>query len=237
MYSVFLLLVAAAGAGVALRGLLAWQRSRSTLLLFCLAGLVAVVLETLFAGLGCWVGAGRQLRDLYALPILVATFAWPLSLFTLATLSRRLGFAWARIDWGHGAVCLIAVALLLYSLPNVLKLRLLYPACWQDVLWYLRAVPAALACPGETLPLTAAEPPLVLAAVLVAYFGLGAGLWRQQRWPWLLIPMATGMVCMLMPAGWGPVPWYLGLTLCFSAIAGETVRHGALLAQPPAEPS
>lgn len=237
MYSILLLLIAAAGAGVALRGLLAWQGSRSTLLLFCLASLVAAVLETLIAGLGHWVGAGRQLLDLYALPILVATFAWPLSLFTLATLSRRLGFAWARIDWGHGAVCLLAVALLLYSLPNVLKLRSLYPACWQDVVWYQRAVPAELACRGETPPVTAAGAPLVLAAVLIAYSGLGVGLWRQQRWPWLLVAMGTGMACMLLPAGWGPVPWYLGLILCFSAIAWETVRDAALLARPPAEPS
>ncbi len=235
MYSVFLLLIAAAGAGVVLHGLLAWQRARSALLLFCLIGLGAVVLETLIAGLGRWVGAGAQLRDLYALPILMATFAWPLSLFTLATLSRRLGFAWARIDWGHGAVCLFAVALLLYSLPDILKMRRLYPACWQDVLWYLRSVPAGLACSGDTSPATAAPLPIVLVAVLAAYAGLGAGLWWRQRWPWLLAAMVAGLGAMLLPANWGPVPWYLGLTLCFSAMTWETARHVALLAYPPQE--
>ena len=59
-------------------------------------------------------GKAKLKRGRYA-PLLVwvvGIFAFPLTLFTHATLSRRIGFAWARIDWGHGTLCLIAVALL-----------------------------------------------------------------------------------------------------------------------------
>ena len=236
MYSILLLLLAAVAAAVAARGVLAWRQSGSTLLLFCVAALAAVVLEILAAGLGRWLGAGRQLRGLYAFPLLIGTFALPLSLFTLATLSRRLGYAWARIDWGHGAVCLFAVALLIYSLPDILKLGLLFPACWQDVVWYARAVPAVLACPGEPTPGGAAAQPVVLVAVVLAYLALGVGLWRAQRWPWLLPPTLAGGVLMLAPATWGPVPYLLGKALCFGAIAWTVMHFLPILATPPPAP-
>jgi hypothetical protein len=192
--------------------------------MFNIAALVSVMLTLLFAGLGRWVGAGDPLRDLYAFPILIGCFALPLTLFTFASLSRRLGFSWARIDWGHGAVCLFAVALLIYNLRELLSLRALSPACWQDVLWYQRTVPPALACGadsagGETTM------PIVLGAVLAAYLGLGAGLWRQRRWPWLAWTMGAGVAGMLLPAAWGPLPWFLGQALCFCAIAWVAVRY------------
>ena len=46
---------------------------------------------------------------------------------------HRLGFAWARPDWGHGAVCLYAAALFVYSLRGIFSLKLIYPAQWRDV--------------------------------------------------------------------------------------------------------
>lgn len=235
MFSIFLLMLAAAGTWLAAGGLLAWRHSRSNLVLFSLAALAAVVIETLVAGAGRWLGAGDRLRDLYAFPILIAAFAWPLTLFTLATLSRRLGFAWARIDWGHGAVCLLAVALLVYNLRNLFSLRQLDPACWRDVVWYLRSVPQGMACPGD-VPLHQGPWPADLVVVLLAWLGLGAGLWRRRGWPWLFAALLGGAGLLLLPAQWGPVPWYLGLNLVFAAIALETLRHAGVLARPPEGP-
>lgn len=231
MYSALVLVIAAVTAGVFARAALAWLRLRGNLLLFNVAALGAVVLTLALAGAGRWIGPGEQLRDLHALPALVAAVAWPLSLFTFATLARRLGYGWARIDWGHGAVCLLAVALLGWSLYGLGSLKAMAPACWQDVVWYLRAVPRPLACGPESIGGSA--PPVVLAAVLAAYLGLGVGLWRRQGWPVLAALMVPGVALQLLPAAWGPLPGFLGLALCFSGIALVAVRHAALFAPPP----
>ena len=226
MYSTLLLVIAAANLGVTLWGLLAGQRLHSKLVLFNAAALGAAGLTALLAGIGHWIGAGDQLRDCYALPMLISMAAMPLTLYTFATISRRLGFAWARIDWGHGAVCLYAAALLLYSLRRIFSLKLIYPACWQDVVWYQPSVPPGLACGGPATGATAVFP-LVLASVLVAYLGLGAGLWLRQRWPWLLAAMGIGIILLLAPAAWGPLPYFLGTSLCFCAMVIVAERHAA----------
>lgn len=235
MYSVLLIVVAIAGGAVALYAGLAWSATRSTLLLFCVASLGAVVLETLCAGAGNRLGAGPDLLALYTLPKLVAAFAWPLSLYTMATLARRLGHGWARIDWGHGAVCLFAAALLVYGLVDLWRWRALQPACWQDVLWYARSVPPALSCGGAE-PSSAAGPgvDVVLLAVLAGWVALGAGIWRQERRAGLLGAVLAGAVLLLLPAGLGPLARYLGLTLAFAGIALEARRQvGVLTAAPP----
>jgi hypothetical protein len=233
VYSIFILLLAAIGLGVCLSALLLWQRSRSNLLLFNLAALGAVTLDLLIAGAGHWIGAGEQLRGLYALPALVSTFALPLTLFTFATISRGSGFAWAKIDWGHGAVCLFAVALLVYSLPDILRLRFIYPSCWHDVLWYRPAVAPGMACAhgAATAPL---DPPfpLVRWCVLLAYFGLGTGLWLRQHWPWLLAATGAGIGLILLPRSWGPLPGFLGELLCFCGISVAAARYVAMTPRP-----
>lgn len=217
MYSALVLAMAAAAGAVLVSAVPAWWRTRSNLVLFNLAALAAVVLTLTLAGLGRWIGAGDTLRDLHALPAIVAAVAWPLSLFTCATLARRLGHAWARIDWGHGAVCLAASALLLYGLWGLGALKAMAPACWQDLVWYLRAVPRALACGPESIGGSA--PPVLLAAVLAGYLVLGVGLWRVQHRPGLALAIIAGTVLLLLPAGWGPLPGFLGLAIAFSAIA------------------
>ena len=211
MYTAFLLIIAAAGLAVAVRGLAAARRLDSKLVLFNVAALVAVALDSLLGGLGRWLGAGEQLRDVYALPLLISMVALPLTLYTFATICRRLGFAWARPDWGHGAVCLYAAALLLYSLRGVFALKQIHPAYWRDVVWYPTST-------GITL---------VLASVLLAYLGLGAGLWWRDRRPWLFAAMGVGILLTLLPAVWGPVPWFVGESLCFSAMTVAAIRYAA----------
>jgi hypothetical protein len=229
VYSIFILLLAAIGMGFCLSAFLVWQRSRSNLLLFNLAALGAVTLDLLIAGLGHWIGVGEQLRGLYALPALVATFALPLTLFTFATISRGSGFAWAKIDWGHGAVCLFAVALLVYGLPDILRLRFIYPACWNDVIWYRPSVAQGMACASGAAQAPLHAPfPLSLWCVLIAYFGLGAGLWLRQRWPWLLASMGMGIGLLLLPRSWGPLPALLGGLLCFCGISVAAARYVAM---------
>ncbi len=233
MYSIFILLLAAIGLGVCLAALLVWQRTRSNLLLFNLAALGAVTLDLLIAGSGHWIGAGDSLRGLNALPALVSTFALPLTLFTFATISRGSGFAWARIDWGHGAVCLLAVALLVYSLPDILRLRFIYPACWHDVVWYRPSVAPGMGCaPGAPAAPLSAPFPLVRWCVLSAYFSLGTGLWLRERWPWLLVAMGAGIGLILLPRSWGPVPGFLGEMLCFCGICIVAARHVAMNPRP-----
>ena len=151
----------------------------------------------------------------------------PVTLFTFATICRRLGFAWARPDWSHGAVCLYASALLIYNLRGIFALKLIHPACWRDVVWYQAAVPAQLSCAGAASGGTV-EWPVVLASVLLAYLGLGAGLWWRDRWPWLLAGMGAGIGLVLAPPAWGPVPSLLGTSLCFSAMTMVAVRRLAL---------
>lgn len=226
MYSAFILFIAVVNLSVMLWGLLAGQRLHSKLVLFNAAALGAAGLTALLAGIGHWIGAGDQLRDLYALPMLISMAALPLTLYTFATISRRLGFAWARIDWGHGAVCLYAAALLLYSLRGIFALKLIYAACWQDVVWYQSSVPPGLACESTAVSAPAGFP-LVLASVLAAYIGLGAGLWLRQRWPWLLAAMGTGIILLLTPTAFGPLPYFVGTSLCFCAMVIVAEQHTA----------
>lgn len=235
MFSLLILAMAAAGFAACLRLFGHWRRTRSGILLFNVLVLAAAVLHALIAGAGHWLGPGSQLRALYSLPLLVATVALPASLFTFATVSRGSGFAWARIDWGHGSVCLFAVALLVYGLWGLLRGAALAPACWQDVVWYLPSVPPPLFCPGEApAPLLAPRLPVVPVVVLVAYLGLGAGLWHRQGWPWLLVGMGTGILLLLAPLTWGPLPRFAGELLCAGVMALAAARYA--LSQPPRPP-
>jgi hypothetical protein len=206
MYSGLLVVIAIGAFAVLAWGLREWQRrDRPVILLFNLLALGAVAMHVLLAGIGRFLGPGDTLRDLYALPMLVAAVALPASLFTFATLCRRIGFRWARIDWGHGAVCLFAFALLLYGLPDLRRMRLIEPSIWHDVVRYVRA-----------------DRPIAPLVVLAAYAALGAGLWFRLRWPWLLAGMVAGLALLPLP---GALPQLLGETLCFVAIVVATVRY------------
>ncbi|GIK35762.1 MAG: hypothetical protein AMXMBFR45_00560 [Gammaproteobacteria bacterium] len=232
MFSVLILVMAAAGFLVCLWAFGEWRRTRSVILLFNVLVLAAAVVHALIAGSGRWAGPGTELRGLYVLPLLVATVALPAALFTFATISRGSGFAWARIDWGHGGVCLLAVALLIYSLPGIFVIPTLAPACWRDVVWYLPSVPPPLFCPGAAPELVLPPRlPVVPAVVVAAYLGLGAGLWYRQGWPWLLAGMAAGTALLLLPLTWGPVPRFAGELLCAGVMALAAVRY--VRSQPP----
>jgi hypothetical protein len=205
-----------------------WLRSRSQLLLFNMLALAAVCAHLLAAGLGQSLGIGQPLRDFYALPILLATFSLPLSLFTFASISRASGFAWARVDWGHGLVCVAAVALLIYVLPDILTVKQVYPACWRDVIWYRRIPGSPWQCglpPAAASLRAVASNAVAPVMVLLAYLCLGFGLWRRERWPWLLAAMVPGLLLLLLPASWGPMPQFAGETLCFSGVALVARRH------------
>jgi hypothetical protein len=215
MYSWVLIATAVAGFAVAVRVLLIWQRQPSNLLLFTVIALVAACGSAVLAGLGA--------TEWWAVPVLIGIFAFPLTLFTHATLSRRIGFAWARIDWGHGTLCLIAVALLLNGLREVPALRLLEPACWQDVVWYQHAVPAAFRCTGAEPAAAVSLPPLSLLAALGVWAGLGLGLRRQQ--PAFAAAMALALVLVAIAPIAGPLPWFVGQVVGFSAITWVTGRY------------
>jgi hypothetical protein len=233
MYSLLMLALALAGVAIAARALLAWRRAPSNLLLFNIIALAGIALNTALAGIGGRIGVGDQLRDLHALPVLIGIFALPFSLFTLATLSRRIGFAWARIDWGHGSLCIVAVALMVWSLPQILTLRALQPACWRDLLWYQFAVPVGLQCADHAAAIPEPAPPWALLLVLGAYAGLGLGL--RQRNPGFAGAMAVAVALLMLPVAWGPLPWFAGQVLGFSAIASIAAQYATQLHQRPPE--
>lgn len=235
VYSNLLLALALADAAIATRVFIEWARSRRILLLFVLGAVLAVTLDVFLAAIGGRIGPGDRLRDLYALPLLLATFSLPLSLFTVATLCRRLDFPWARPDWSHGGLCLLATALLLFELRNLLGLRAIVPACWQDVVWYVRSVPAGLACaaaPGTPAATGILQWPIAAVLVLAGWLAFALGLWRhrQQRWP--ALALLGGLLLLLLPAALGPVPELLGESLCFAAIGLAVTRYAGVLRAP-----
>ena len=200
MYSLLVLLLAGAGLVVAVWAFLQWQLTRSAMILFVLLPLAALSIELLITGLGHWLGTGRSFRGLLAIPLLVTQITVPLSLFSLATLCRRAGFAWAKIDWGHGAVCILAVLLLIWQLPGALKTTGAQPAAISFVDWL----------------------------VFVMYLACGLGLWRVQRWPWLLAGMVTGLVLLPLSVA-NPLPVWLGRLLILSAMAVTMVHFTRLV--------
>lgn len=199
MYSLLVLLLAGAGLVVAVRAFLQWQSTRSAMILFVLLPLAALSVELLITGLGHWLGAGRSVSGLLAIPLLITQITVPLSLFSLATLCRRVGFAWAKIDWGHGAVCILAVLLLIWQLPGALRTTGAPPAAISVVDWL----------------------------VFVMYLACGLGLWRGRRWPWLLAGMVTGMVLLPLSAA-SPLPAWLGRLLILSAMTVTMVHYTRL---------
>lgn len=199
MYSLLVLLLAGAGLVVAVRAFLQWQSTRSAMILFVLLPLAALSVELLITGLGDWLGAGRSVSGLTAIPLLVTQITVPLSLFSLATLCRRVGFAWAKIDWGHGAVCILAVLLLIWQLPGALRTTGAPPAAISVVDWL----------------------------VFVMYLACGLGLWRGRRWPWLLAGMVTGMVLLPLSVA-SPLPAWLGRLLILSAMTVTMVHYTRL---------
>ena len=121
--------------------------------------------------------------------MLITQITVPLSLFSLATLCRRVGFAWAKIDWGHGAVCILAVLMLIGQLPGALKTTGVQPVAISVVDWLVFAM----------------------------YLACGLGLWHRQRWPWLLAGMLPGMLLLLPLPVASLLPAWLGRLLIFSA--------------------
>ena len=230
MFSIVLLVLGLASLGVTLWTLRQWQATRSALVLFVLLPLAAAPYEALVAGLGRFVGPGNGLRDVAGLPILWWAFTLPLALFTFATLCRRLGFRWARIDWGHGIVCIGAVVLLLWELPRVFGTRRIAPACWADVVHYVPAVPPGQLCAGAMPPgASPAAAWLTPWIVFGAFAAAGAGLAVTRRWPWLAVGCGLGLVLLALPtAVVGPVPAYAGRALCLWAMAVTAVRYADL---------
>jgi hypothetical protein len=196
MYSLLVLLLAGAGLVVTVRAFLDWQSTRSAMILFVLLPMAALSVELLVTGLAHWLGAGRPVGGLKAIPLLVTQITVPLSLFSLATLCRRAGFAWAKIDWGHGAVCILAVLLLVWQLPGALRTTGAQPAAIAVVDWLVFAM----------------------------YLACGLGLWRRQRWPWLLAGTVPGMLLLLPFPGATPLPAWLGRLLILSAMT-VTMMH------------
>jgi hypothetical protein len=235
MYSLLLLALGAAGLALALWTLRRWQETRSGLILFALLPLVPAPYEAIVAGLGRFIGPSDQLRDLAGLPIIWWSLTLPLSLFTFATLWRRLRFWLARIDWSHGTVCIGAVVLLLWELQRVFGTKRIWPACWQDVVHYVPAVPAGQLCAGATPP---GESPAAtwvsLWIVFGAFAALGVGLAVTRRWPWLAVGVGMALALLLLPpAIVGPVPGYVGRSLGLAAMAIAAVRYADL---PPLDP-
>lgn len=235
MYSWLLLVLALPMLGLLLWTFRQWQVTHSGLMLFVLLPLAAVPVELLVVGTGRWLGPGQALLELSGIPILWWTLTLPLALFSLATLCRRIGFAWAQIDWGHGAVCLGAVALLLWKLPTMLTIKHLDPACWQDTLRYVRTVlPAETCVPGEAAVGAGPGLPLALWVVFGAFAATGAGLWRHERWPWLVWPLILALALLAMPAELvGPLPAYIGKALGFAGLALTVVHYGQQFAITP----
>lgn len=217
MYSLLVLLLAGVSLAIALWAFFQWQLSRSAMILFVLLPLAALPIELLAAGIGLWSGESESARGLGSLALKWGHLTLPLSLFSLATLCRRVGFAWAKIDWGHGSVCILAVLMLIYQLPGMLKSGMQ---------------------PEAT--------PLVIWLVFAMFLACGAGLWRVQRWPWLLAGMVTGMLLLLIPPGaTGPLPLYLAKVLILASMAVTMVhftrlypvvpRHGPVAGEEPGE--
>ncbi len=206
MYPLLVLLLAGAGLVVAIRAFLQWQSTRSAMILFVLLPLAALSVELLITGLAGWLGAGRPVGGLMAIPLLVTQITVPLSLFSLATLCRRAGFAWARIDWGHGAICILAVLLLIWQLPGALRTTGTQPAVISVVDWLVFAM----------------------------YLACGLGLWRVQRWPWLLAGMVSGMVLLPLPVATS-LPVWLGRLLILSAMTVTMVHFTRLFTVAPAD--
>jgi hypothetical protein len=208
MYSLLVLLLGGVSLAIALWAFLQWQLSRSSMILFVLLPLAALPLELLAAGLGLWSGAeSESARGLGNLALKWGHLTLPLSLFALATLCRRVGFAWAKIDWGHGSVCILAVLMLIYQLPGILR---------------------SAAQPAAT--------PVVVWLVLAMFLACGAGLWRVQRWPWLLAGMVPGMLLLTVPPGVaGPLPVYLGKVLILASMAVTMVHFTRLYPAAPTD--
>lgn len=237
MFSALLLVLTAANLGVLLWTFRQWQLTRSGLVLFVLLPLVALPYESLVVGLGRWIGVGQTLRDLSGPPLAWWYLTLPLSLFAFATLCRRVGFAWARIDWGHGGVCLFATLLVVLQLPRIRTIKALYPACWQDTLRYVRSVPVAEACDagqaGIHVPVPSDWVPWVVFGLFAA---CGVGLLRHRQWPWLAAGMLPGLVLLLLPPALvGPVPAYFGKAFCFWSMAVTMVHYGRLYPPTPRE--
>jgi hypothetical protein len=228
MYSVLLLVLAVTALGITLWTFREWQVTRSGLILFVLLPLPALPYELFVVGIGRWLGKGQTLLELSGMPIFWWTLTLPLALFSVATLGRRVGFAWAQIDWGHGAVCIGAVVLLLWKLPTIFTIKQLHPACWQDTVRYLPSVLATQACDaGQAGISPVVLVPLSLWVVFGAFALTGIGLWQRERWPWLALLLVSALVLLGVPAAaMGPIPAYFGKTLGFAGIAMAAVRYG-----------
>jgi hypothetical protein len=232
-----LLVLTVANLGVLLWTFRQWQLTRSALMFFVLLPLAALPYDSLIAGLGRWIGIGDTLRDLSGVPLAWWYLTLPLSLFAFATLCRRVGFAWARIDWGHGAVCIAAVLMVVYQMPRILTIKALYPACWQDTLRYVPSVLRAEACDAGQAGIHVPSVPSYVPWIVFGLFAAGGiGLWRRKGWPWLAAGMLPGLALMLLPgSSVGPVPAFFGKALVFWSMAITMVHYGRLF--PPAPPA
>ncbi|WP_156225604.1 hypothetical protein [Pseudactinotalea suaedae] len=146
-----------------------WPRS-ANLPLLVVAGLVYD--NAVIAG-GRLLGEGPLLEALSVGRFWIHAFVTPLLVLWAWDSLRRAGVAWARTRVAATVAALVVVGLVVVEIVTVLMDLQLGSGEVHGVLSYSSA--------GSSGPPVM---PLVVAAGLVV---AGVGLWRRQRWPWLLL--------------------------------------------------
>jgi hypothetical protein len=178
-----------------------WQRTRDPLHLVVLLPLVMLPYDTAIVGLGSTIGQGELLRQLTVPRVNWYYLTMPPLLIMAGGLVRRAGFTWAQPRWVMGASCVLAVALILADWRRILTAPDLYPACFGDLLRYVRTVPPDQVCtPGQAGVGATFSPSPAALVVMLAMLALGILLAWKRRWPWLLAGCVVSSVAMLVPA-------------------------------------
>lgn len=178
-----------------------WQRTRDPLHLVVFLPLVMLPYDTAVVGLGSTIGQGELLRQLTVPRINWYYLTMPGLLILAGGLARRAGFEWARPRWVMGLLCTLAAVLVAIDWRRIVTAPDLYPACFGDLLRYVRSVPAEQACtPGQPGIDAVFEPSRAALVEMLSVLVISILLAWKRRWPWLLVGCVVSAVAMAVPA-------------------------------------
>lgn len=166
-----------------------------------------LVYDNLVVAVGGVLGEGDLLKNLNALRFYGHALLTPTIIIFAFGVARRLGFGWAQSKIAHAAFCVLATALIAYSVDvDVIRLDLVV----KDEFGVLRYVNSAEAI--------LKGPPLAPVVTIVVAIVIGFMVWRRQRSPWML----AGSAVMFVAAG-------AGISMPVLGNIGEVAMAGGLV--------
>lgn len=177
---------------------------------------------------GATLGDGELLRALSWPRFALHAAGTPLIMLAAWQIARAAQLDWTRRRRNFYLLVTLMLAMSAWGVGTDLVGLQWQLACHGDTLRYSTSAPPSQACYPQQQPLPPHGPPLPSIVTVLACLGAGWSLWRQRRWPWLLLAALAMLIAAALPqARFGLLPGNGGEVLLLAALAGAGRRFSA----------